>query len=250
MLIGSSYFIISCAQSNSSEKTNKLDGHTILKECIKHHGGLLFNSSEISLKVKDVNYKMINYEHKVKYTMEKLFKDGLHVVTYDRGQVQYFKDDTLREGSSYNNLIVNARLEKFLYALSIPFNLTFNGTKARRLEDVKIRSKNYYTILITFTKLEGIPENQFILYIDQSNYQMEFLALDYNLLGGPISFRKFINPRRIHDVLFQDFISFTSSNESKLKDLYKEYNSATLKSNKPTLLKEISFSSISKNPFW
>lgn len=241
--------VFTSCQRNDTKKV-EITGKNILDTCIKHQGGSIFNASKITFTTKDVGYEMINYEDKVKYTMTKSFKDGLHIVTYDRGFVQYFRNDTLREKSSYNNLVVNYRLEKFLYTLSIPFNLTFNGTKVERLEDVKIRSTDYYSLHITFAKVEGIPENQFILYINKENNQMEYLTLKYDLLGVPISFRKFINPRVINGVLFQDFISFTTTNEAPvLEEIYKEYNRATLKDSKPVTFKNIEVLPLTENPF-
>ncbi len=241
----------SCKEYQKNQDGELLDGKTILEKCIENHGGSIFNSSNIKLTTNDIDYEMVNYQYKVKYSMRKFFNKDLHVVNYDRGYVQYFINDSLRNSNAYNNFVVNTRLDNFLYLLSIPFNLDFNGTITERLEDVTIRSKDYYSIHISFPKIEDVPENEFILYIDKESFQMSFLALKYNILGSSISFRRFMNPRTVDGVMFQDYISFTPKEDSNatLQDLYIEYNKATLKDAKPIKLKKISVSPITQDPF-
>ncbi len=190
------------------------------------HGAEAFYDAQIEF-YHDISKYTVNYGRQGT-TNNKIERRVNHIdyrATYTNGLIQYYINDSLQPSTYYNNKILNTRLDAFLYTFSIPHVLNTNDVRVSLLPDAVINNQTYHSMDIRFKEIEGVYNDQFILYIDPGTFLINYMALDHQLTGEVMQFRRFVNFRTIQEIVFADYFIFTPSETGlELSSLYKRFN--------------------------
>lgn len=229
---------------NTSQEKEEHSQIEIVNKTFQAHGRSTFDSHKITFTVGNTTYSQEQENGRAIQSFSR-YKDNIeHKGTYSGGYIEYFIDGNLQEEGSYPAPMLEKSLYGFLYAANLPLSLATNDIRYRKLDEVEIRNKTYFTIQASNVEMPSKIDDQFILYINTEDFLVEYIALNHSLSGSMTQFRRLINTRKINDVIFQDYIIFTPRDkELPLSMLYKEYNSAQLKDHRT-----ISFQNITVTP--
>ncbi|MFC4634930.1 DUF6503 family protein [Dokdonia ponticola] len=238
---------VSCTQkTNTKDKTvlNEITPDELLQKTINAHGGESFKNSLIEFNI-DKTFFSLQYDNgRANFKQIRQVNNDKHLLSYKYGLIEYFINDSLQSEEKYSKRMAEISLFGFLYTFSIPFNLTTNDVILSRQPNVIIRQKEYFTLDVQFTKIPDLPEDHFLLYIDVNTYEIGYTAIQHDLSGSKQQFRRMTEPKRIKDILFQDYILFHANDTiTPLEKLYTKYNQSDLK-----VIRTIQFDSISVQP--
>lgn len=224
------YVLIFCVllllASCSQTQNNDLTATALLSKTMEAHGAAAFYDSQIEF-YHEISKYTVNYsrEGRTNNSIERRVNNIDYKATYTNGLMQYYINDSLQPSTSYNNKILNTRLDAFLYTFSIPHVLNTNDVNASLLADATINKSTYYSLDIKFKEIEGVYDDHFILYIDPQTYLIKYMAIDHLITGEVIQFRRYINFRTIQDIVFSDYYIFTpSDNSAELHNLFERFN--------------------------
>lgn len=238
---------VSCSQKKSTNnKTvlNEITPNELLQKTINAHGGESFKNSLIEFNIDKTSFSLQYDNDRANFKQTRQVNTDKHILTYRYGLIQYFINDSLQPEELYSKKMAEISLFGFLYTFSIPFNLTTNDVIISRQPNVTIRQKEYFTLDVQFTKVPDLPEDHFLLYIDVNSYEINYAAIQHDLSGSKPQFRRMIEPKRIKDILFQDYILFHANDTiTPLEKLYAKFNQSDLK-----VIRTIQFDSISVRP--
>lgn len=229
---------ISCQQKDKTSK--EINAVNLLDRVIEQHGGQTYFSKKIGFTINDTQYSIAYPKGRALYTMERNYNEIHNKVIYDGGYLKYYKNDSLQEDNSFPYRIIERSLYGTLYGLSIPFNLNNKEYSFSLLENVTIRSQNYYVLQATSPDLQEKKTNEVLLYVAQDDYTIDYLAIDYNAIALQKQFRRLTNDRKIDHILFQDVVIFVAQDSTlSLDKYYTHYNNPKLKHTKTIELKNI-----------
>lgn len=234
------FVLLICSCKQNSNKSNEsigilTDGPTpkeLLQKTMEAHGGENhFKNSLINFKIDNTAFNLQYDDNgRANFKQVREVKKAIHSLTYESGLIKYNINDSLQPQESYSQRMAEISLFGFLYTFSIPFNLTTNDVILSRQQNVIIRRKEYYTLEIQFTKIPDMPEDRFLLYIDTETNEIKYAALLHDLSGSRAQFRRMINPKRVDNILFQDYILFhTKDSLTTLDNMYENFNKSNLK---------------------
>jgi hypothetical protein len=101
-------------------------------------------------------------------------------------------------------------LNSVMYFFQLPKPLQDPSVIKVLMSSVEINGYSYWTIKVTF-KEEGGGEDyqdEYRYWINQNNYEIDFLAYNYQSDGGGTRFRRAINKRKINGMFFQDYENY------------------------------------------
>jgi hypothetical protein len=97
-----------------------------------------------------------------------------------------------------------------MYFFQLPKPLQDSSVIKVLMSSIEINGYSYWTIKVTF-KEEGGGEDyqdEYRYWINQNNYEIDFLAYNYQSDGGGTRFRRAINKRKINGMFFQDYENY------------------------------------------
>jgi len=201
----------------------------ILNTSIQRYGGENFQNATVRFKMRDLDYTMARKNGVPDFSVTRTLDTVSYKAIYKSGFQAYYIDGVEQEETIFTRRFINSKLEGLLYLFSIPHVFNQNAVIAERLEDVIIRKQSYYTVHITFTKVEGEPENEFYLYIHPETFYVDFFTEKYDLTSKRVLFKKAIHTRVVDGFVFSDYKLFDDpTGTMELSEFYKGYNEATL----------------------
>ena len=227
----------SCTQTQNKDLT----ATALLFKTMEAHGAEAFYDSQIEF-YHDISKYTVNYsrEGRTNNSIERQVNNIDYKATYNNGLMQYYINDSLQPSTSYNNKILNTRLDAFLYTFSIPHVFNTNDVNASLLADATINKKTYHSLNIKFKEIEGVYDDHFILYIDPGTYLIKYMAIDHLITGEVKQFRRYVNFRTIQDIVFADYYIFTpSENSVELHQLFERFNSRDISEKGQVILDSI-----------
>jgi hypothetical protein len=164
-------------------------------------------------------------------------------MTSDKMLQRYENNILVSLQDSIQNVYSNS-LNSVMYFFQLPKPLLDPAAKVLLIENKEISGALYWTLKVTFNQEGGGDDfqDEFRYWINQDNYQIDFMAYNYLTDGGGTRFRKAINKRKIKGFLFQDYINYKSrekfANLDSLPVLFQqgELNELSLIENKNILL--------------
>ncbi|MBX2876867.1 MAG: hypothetical protein KTR30_32415 [Saprospiraceae bacterium] len=214
--------LIACEQAvPQAEKTAAVEenpAQQIIDQCIEKHGGEAYSKMELSFGFRDRTYKGSRIDGQFSYERLLVQEDGtelLDILDNDRlirkqngTQIELTAKDSSAYANSVNSVFYFALLPHFL---NDPAAIkTYLGTST-------IREQPYHKIKVTFQQEGGGKdfEDQFIYWIHQDNYTMDYLAYNYLTDGGGARFREAYNVRTIEGIRFADYINYKPEPDTK-----------------------------------
>lgn len=209
-------FLVSCIQKEAPDNSAEQNGKELaLSGAQRHlaaareaHGSDLLDHSTLEFDFRDYHYKMARNEGMYQY--ERLFTDTSgrqirDVLTNDNFTRTVGGEQvplTEKKKNAYSNSV-----NSVMYFATLPYSLDDPAVQSAYLGEVTIKDTTYHKIRVTFREEGGGKdhEDEFIYWIRQGTYFVDYLAYNYQTDGGGARFRVAYNERTIDGVRFVDY---------------------------------------------
>ncbi len=117
------------------------------------------------------------------------------------------------------------------YFATLPYGLNAPAVHKKLVTEGVVKGEKYYKIKVTFDKEGGGTdyEDEFLYWIHQERFTVDYLAYKYAVNGGGIRFREAYNPRVINGIRFVDYNNYKPANLNvSLSDLDNLFNKERL----------------------
>ncbi len=227
-----------CKTTESGNNTNDIEKNSkqsieddILNKCILAHGGEKYKTAKYSFEFRKKQYSFRNngdqYEYKVSST-----KDGVTSINTlnNLGLTRVVNGKKLSLDEKQINGFSGA-LNSVIYFATLPYKLQDAAVNKKYIGETTIKDKPYHILQITFDEVGGGKDHddQFYYWINKDNFQIDYLAYNYQVNNGGVRFRSAYNPRKIDGVIFQDYVNYKAEVGTPLADLPKLFEQDQLK---------------------
>ena len=206
-------------QAVETESTENLSpAEKIVQKCIETHGSNKFNGSKVSFEFRGRQYLASRNDGLFRY--ERITDDPekgrLHdVLTNDaltrtiNGEVATL---TSKDSAAYARSV-----NSVVYFALLPYFLSDPAVQMEYLEETTFREKPYHKIKVTFRQQGGGRdyEDEYIYWIHQDNFTLDYLAYNYVVDGGGARFREAYNVQTVNGIRFADYINYKPEGETR-----------------------------------
>ena len=221
--IVTSLFLIlgfSCKEniSNPNLTPSETKAQRIVDKAIEAHGGVNYKNLKIEFDFRNRHYKAERKDGFFKY--ERIFKDTAdqnhHDILTNDGFVRTIDEQpvevTAKKQSAYSNSI-----NSVIYFALLPYFLNDPAVMKEYLEKEQINGTNYHKVKVTFKKEGGGKdfEDEFVYWINEETFTMDYLAYNYLTDGGGARFRKAYNTRIINGLRFADYENYKPNEKTR-----------------------------------
>jgi hypothetical protein len=107
-----------------------------------------------------------------------------------------------------------------MYFFQLPKPLKDGAVISELLGSTKILEQFYWVVKVGFTEQGGGDDfqDEYRYWINQKNYEIDYLAYNYLTDGGGTRFRKAKNKRTMSGFLFQDYTNYKPQDKRVLLD--------------------------------
>jgi len=204
LIIVISAFILSCNTKDS------LTVQEIIDRAILEVGGNRIKKSKIEFDFRDMTYCAVRNDNEFK--LERMSRKDSEVTT-DILTNSYFiriKNEKDIELADSIKLKYSNSVNSVHYFSVLPYGLNDGAAKKRLLGETTIKGIPYYKIEVTFEEEGGGTDfdDIFVYWVNQIDFQVDYLAYEFHVDGGGARFREAKNMRRINGVLFADYNNY------------------------------------------
>lgn len=218
---------VSCAEENE-----KLTANEIVDKAIENAGGKRYENAEIDFTFRNREYK--SFRNGGKYRLERKMKDSLgntiHDVLDNDGLERFVNDSAVKVQDSLIVPIGNS-VNSVHYFVHLPFGLNAGAAKKQLIGKDSIAGREYYEVKVTFAENGGGTdhEDEYMYWIDTQNFEVDYLAYNFEENDGGVRFRKAFNHRIIEGIRFVDYENYKYEDISfPLRDLDSLYEEREL----------------------
>jgi len=196
--------ITSCSQK-------KPTAQTIVDKAIEVAGGNTIANTSMHFKFRDLYYRATR--HDGLRTLERCTDAACQVqqdVIKANGEFIRFRESapTLVPDSMkvrYANSVNSVH-----YFSVLPYGLNDLAVTKKLVDEVTVKGKPYYRILVTFAQDGGGQDfqDEYMYWIHKENYTVDYLAYNYQTSEGGTRFREAYNERIIEGVRFVDYRNY------------------------------------------
>ncbi|MDR5590810.1 DUF6503 family protein [Christiangramia sp. SM2212] len=199
-------FLVSC-----SEDKKKLTAEEIVNNAIRNAGGERYNNAEIDFVFRNIEYRSIREGGK--FQLERQMTDSLGNDTHDILNNNGFErkvNDSLVELQDSLKVAYSNSINSVHYFVQLPFGLNAPAANKRLLGKDSIAGREYYEVKVTFAEDGGGTdhEDEYLYWIDTQNFEVDYLAYNFEVNDGGIRFRKAFNHRIIEGIRFVDYENY------------------------------------------
>jgi hypothetical protein len=114
------------------------------------------------------------------------------------------------------------------YFVHLPYGLMAEAANRQLIGKDTIAGREYYEIKVTFSENGGGTdhEDEYMYWIDTQNFEVDYLAYNFEVNDGGVRFRKAFNHRVIEGISFVDYENYEYKDIevqlTKLDSLYQE----------------------------
>lgn len=189
------------------------DAEKIIDKAISAHGGEQYKHAKIAFDFRERHYQiMLNQglftyqsirQDSIGKVHDQLSNDGF-IRKVNNQEIELSEEDQSKYANSLNSVV---------YFALLPYFLNDPGVNKELIGEDTIKGQPYYEIKVTFDKENGGKdyEDEFVYWIHQQNYTMDYLAYQYHVDGGGTRFREAYNTRGINGIRFADYINYEST---------------------------------------
>lgn len=196
-------------------------GERIITDCIRAHGGTLYDKAHYSFVFRDKQYEFNNNGSEYSYQV-RVLKDGvtrtdvLDNSGFSRTENGKVLSLTEKQKSGYGNA-----LNSVIYFATLPHKLQDKAVHKKYGGSNTIEGKQYEVVEVTFSEEGGGTDHDdtFHYWINKETNLIDFLAYDYHVNGGGVRFRTAYNTRRVGGIIFQDYVNYKAVVGTALADL-------------------------------
>lgn len=233
-------FIILISLMTACQSTN--EARKIVEKAITAHGGKLYDQMFVEFDFRNRHYTATRDNGYFIYTRQFQDSTGLiRDILTNEGFVRTLNGDTVdlpeERAAAYTNSVNGV-----IYFALLPQALNDPPVITEKLEDVRIRGKEYHKIKVTFNTTGGsdVHDDIFVYWFEKDSSAMDYFAYLFYSDGGGIRFREAFNTRNINGIVFSDYKNYalndTTFDVTRIDSLYRE--------NQLSLLSEIRLENI------
>lgn len=202
----------SCANNNE-----KLTVNQIVDKAIENAGGERYKNAEIEFTFRNTKYK--STRNGGEYQLERMMQDSLgnevHDILNNEGFTRLVNGSIVKVPDSMKVAYGNS-VNSVHYFAQLPFGLNDSAVNKELIGKDSIAGREYYEIKVTFSENGGGTdhEDEYMYWIDTQNYEVDYLAYNFEENDGGVRFRKAFNHRIIEGIRFVDYENY------KYEDIY------------------------------
>lgn len=195
--------LISCNETGSPAQE-------IVDKAIEKAGGENFERARIDFQFREMKYS--SSREGGLYELTRTFQDSLgevkDVLTND-GFQRYRNGKEEKLSDSLETLYSNS-VNSVHYFVQLPFGLNDDAVQKELVGETEVEGQPYYEIKVTFKQEGGGTdhEDEYMYWIHQEEYTVDFLAYRFYVNEGGIRFRRAYNPRYIEGLRFVDYQNY------------------------------------------
>jgi hypothetical protein len=201
------------------------DAQQIIDRAIARHGGERLEQSSLSFDFRKKHYD-VSMENGI-FRYESLLQDDtigtVHDVLTNEGFVRNINEQEISLSEEDNTRFMNS-LNSVVYFALLPYFLNDPAANKRLLGTTTIKDQPYYEIKVTFDAQGGGTDydDEFIYWIHQEDYTMDYLAYTFHVNGGGNRFREAYNVREMDGIRLADYINYKSTVEDFALEDYEQ----------------------------
>ena len=209
-----------CGQD--SEPAPQMTAQEIVDRAIEVAGGDLYQSATIDFVFRDRAYR--STRDGGSFQLERMTTDSSGTLTRDIlsnvGFRRFIDGEEIEVSDSMATRYGNS-VNSVHYFAQLPYGLNAPAVQKELLGTDTIAGKPYYEVGITFQEEGGGTDfqDEFVYWIQQDNFTVDFLAYNYETDGGGVRFREAYNPRTVNGLRFVDYRNFKPEPEDVTMDL-------------------------------
>ena len=205
---------ISCSSNQSAKKLlnpAEQKAQEIVDRAIAAHGGKKYQKASIEFDFRKRHYKSVR----------------------DKGQYQYERTFTDKEGAAIRDVLTNEEFYREVngqrktltdkernswsgsvnsvhYFVQLPALLNDPAVIKTYAGESSIKGKQYHKVEVRFRKEGGGRDHEdvYMYWFDQSTHTMDYLAYNFLVNGGGARFREAYNIRVVNGIRFADYINY------------------------------------------
>ena len=201
---------------------SRSEAQKIIDRAIKAHGGELYEIARISFDFRDRHYEIFKSPERFEYSRE--FVDSSGTVKDVLNNEGFIRTVNGMEAILPQERVVafSNSVNSVAYFAYLPYGLNDHAVFKFYLGETEIEGGKYHLIKVTFSAESGGKdhEDEFLYWVNQDNFQVDYLAYSYLTDGGGVRFRKATDSRMVDGILIQDYKNFSPvENGTSLMDL-------------------------------
>lgn len=192
------------------------DAQEIVDRSIAAHGGEQLDQSQLSFDFRERHFEVMMDHGRFQY--ESFFEDSignqLHDELTNEGFTREVNGEQLTLSEEDNTKYMNS-LNSVVYFALLPYFLNDPAANKELLGTTSIKGEPYYEVKVTFDQQGGGTdyEDEFIYWIHQNDYTMDYLAYSFHVNDGGTRFREAYNVRDFNGIRLADYINYESTKE-------------------------------------
>lgn len=225
------------------------DVEEIVDKAITTHGGEQYKHAKIAFDFRKRHYEiMLNHGQ---FVYESVFSDStgkVHNKLSNDGFVRKINNQEVQLSEEDQGKYANS-LNAVVYFALLPYFLNDPGANKKLIGEDTIKGEPYYEIKVTFDQQGGGKdyEDEFVYWIHQQDYTMDYLAYRFHVDGGGTRFREAYHTRGVNGIRFADYINYESTVKNfKLEDYDQLFEEGKIKELSRIQLKNIEVENIPK----
>lgn len=183
---------------------------TIVDKAIAVAGGDLYERAEIQFRFRENVYSSKREEGL--YELTRTISDSLGIardVLTNEGLERFREGEQVQLQDSMKTKYANS-VNSVHYFVQLPYGLNAPAVQKELIGKDSIKGAPYYEIKVTFAEEGGGAdhEDEYMYWIHQEDYTVDYLAYRFYVDGGGIRFREAYNPRQIEGLRFVDYYNY------------------------------------------
>lgn len=200
------------------------DAQQIIDRSIAVHGGEQLQQSHLSFDFRKKHFELDFENGRFRY--ESFLDDSIgqvHDVLTNEGFSREVNGQTLDLSEEDNVKYMNT-LNSVAYFALLPYYLNDPAVNKQLMGTTTIQEEPYYEIKVTFDQEGGGTdyEDEFVYWIHQDDYTMDYLAYSFHVNEGGTRFREAYNVREIGGIRFADYVNYESTVEDFALEDYEQ----------------------------
>ncbi|AFL84645.1 hypothetical protein Belba_2077 [Belliella baltica DSM 15883] len=213
------FLLFSCDPKSEAEK--------IIDQSIAAHGGTKFESSRISFDFRDRSYQIFKSPSAYEYIRS--FSDStgqVKDVLNNSGFTRFVNEEKVELEEKREKAFTNS-VNSVAYFAYLPYGLNDPAVFKNLVGETEMDGNKYHVIKVTFSEEGGGEDfdDEFLYWINQETFLVDYLAYSYHTDGGGVRFRKAIKKHEIGGLILQDYENYKPADETvpveEMEALYK-----------------------------
>ncbi|RFN57680.1 DUF6503 family protein [Marixanthomonas ophiurae] len=226
--------IVSCKDSKTetNDATNSeenITAQTIIDKAIEKACDGNCDHAEVSFTFRDKVYKSKRLQGA--YTFERITNDSTGLIRDELSNEGFIRsvNDIVLELADTTALKLSNSVNSVHYFAQLPYGLNAPAVQKQLIGKDTIKGEPYFEVKVTFTKEGGGTDHddEFMYWIHQKNFTVDYLAYSYIVNEGGIRFREAYNPRVVEGIRFVDYKNYKAEDLntplSDLDDLFENH---------------------------